>query len=236
MNARISRIVVAATLASVAACSDATSTAPVPIVTPARALVRTGDGQQITVASAASDPLSITVFSTDGTPVQGTIVRWAVVAGVGTLRVDSSLTDASGIATNAFVAGTTAGLDQVTATVASLDPVVFTEIALPDAAAQLTATIAPEDSVMEGATLTGLGVRLVDKYGNGIPNATITFALAQQQDGDQLGALAVVTDANGIAVDSFTAGTVVGQRTVMVATDSNLTFTYLLDVLAPQTE
>ncbi len=236
MNVRLSRIALAATLASLAACSDATTTAPVAVITPARALVRTGDGQRLTVASTANDPLSITVFSTDGTPVQGAVVRWKVAAGAGTVRADSSLTDASGIATNAFVAGTIAGVNQITATVASIDPVVFSETALPDAPVQLLATIAPEDSLMEGATLTSLGVRVVDKYGNGVPNAMVTFTLAVPQDGDQLSAVTMVTDANGLAVDAFSAGNVVGQRTVVVTTDANLTLTYLLDVLAPQTE
>lgn len=236
MNVRIRSIAIAATLTSLVACSDATTTAPVAVITPARALVRTGDGQQLTVASTANDPLAITVFSSDGTPVQGTVVRWRVAAGTGTVRVDSSLTDASGIATNAFVAGTIAGVNQITATVASIDPVVFSETALPDAPVQLMATIAPEDSLLEGTTLTSLGVRVVDKYGNGVPNATVTFTLAAPQDGDQLSAVTMVTDANGLAVDAFSAGNVVGQRAVVVTTDTNLTLTYLLDVLAPPTE
>ena len=221
--------------ASLAACKDSTTT-PVAVISPARALVRTGDQQRLTVATVASDSLSIGVYATDGAPVVGVTVRWSVAGGNGKVGLDSSLTDASGVATTTFIAGTVAGVDQVTATIAGLDAVLFSETALPGAPARLTAMIAPEDSVMEGATLMGLGVRVVDQFGNSVPNVNITFSIVSPMDGDQLSVLTTTTNADGIALDAFSAGSEAGQRTVTVTTDSNLTVTYLLDVLAPSSE
>lgn len=224
--------VAAAMTVSLAACKDSTTT-PVAVISPARALLRTGDQQRLTVATVASDSLSIGVYATDGAPVAGVKVRWSVAGGSGKVGLDSSITDASGIAITTFTAGTTAGVDQITATIAGLDAVSFSETALPGAPARLTAMIAPEDSLAEGATLMGLGVRVIDQFGNNVPNVNITFTLLQPMDGDQLSVLTTTTNADGIALDTFSAGSVAGQRTVTVTTDSNLTVTYLLDVLAP---
>lgn len=221
--------------ASLAACKDST-TAPVAVITPARALLRTGDQQRVTVATVASDSLSIGVYATDGAPVSGVTVRWSVAGGNGKVGLDSSVTDASGVAITTFTAGTTAGVDQITATVAGLDMVSFSETALAGAPVRLTAMIAPEDSVMVGETLTGLGVRVLDQFGNSVPNVNITFAIVAPMDGDQLSVLRATTNADGIALDAFSAGSEPGQRTVTVSTDSNLTMTFLLDVLAPSSE
>ena len=224
--------VAAAVTISLAACKDSI-TAPVAVISPARALLRTGDQQRLTVATVASDSLSIGVYAADGAPVAGVTVRWSVAGGNGKVGLDSTITDASGVAVTTFTAGTTAGVDRIAATIAGLDAVSFSETALPGVPARLTAMIAPEDSLAEGATLTGLGVRVVDQFGNSVPNVNITYAIVQPMDGDQLSVLTTTTNADGIALDTFSAGGEAGQRTVIVTTDSNLTVTYLLDVLAP---
>ncbi len=227
-------LAVAAT-ASLAACKDSTTT-PIAVITPARALLRTGDQQRVTVATMASDSLSIGVYATDGAPVSGVTVRWRVAGGNGKVGLDSSVTDASGVAITTFTAGTTAGSDQITATVAGLDVVSFSETALAGAPARLTAMIAPEDSVLAGGTLMGLGVRVLDQFGNNVPNVNVTFMIVQPLDGDQLSALTTTTNADGVALDAFSAGSQPGQRAVTVSTGTNLTMTFLLDVLAPSSE
>lgn len=217
--------------ASLAACKDSTTT-PVAVLRPARALVRMGDQQRVTVATVATDTLSIGVYAMDGAPVAGVTVQWSVATGNGKVGANSSITDASGVAVTTFTAGTTAGVNQISATVAGLDVVSFSETALPGAPARLTAMIAPEDSVLAGETLMGLGVRVLDQFGNSVPNVNITFSIVAPMDGDQLGVLTTTTNADGVALDAFSAGGAVGQRTVTVTTDANLSVTYLVDVLS----
>jgi len=104
-----------------AACDDDDD----PIVpVPTELNITSGDNQNI-AKSAVSAPLTVTLLDQDDDPIAGRTVAWAVVTGTGTLASSTSATNASGVATMTFTAGTVAGAATVTATVTGVAPVTF---------------------------------------------------------------------------------------------------------------
>jgi hypothetical protein len=74
-------------------------------------------------------PLSVRVTDAFGNPVSGTTVTWAVTLGSATLGSSSSITNTSGVATNATLTltGLLGGLRQITASVVGATTAVFSE-------------------------------------------------------------------------------------------------------------
>ena len=64
-----------------------------------------GDGQQVLLGQPAPAPLVVLVTSSDGVPLAGVQVNWAVISGGGTLSSSSSTTDQSGNATVMWTLG-----------------------------------------------------------------------------------------------------------------------------------
>jgi hypothetical protein len=113
-------------LASSSALSSATS-APFSIApsSPSSIVTAGGDGQTGILGSLLGTPLRALVSDRFGNAVPGTTVAWAVAAGGGVLGSGSSVTDASGIASNTLRLGLLPGLNQVDATTAGLAPAIF---------------------------------------------------------------------------------------------------------------
>lgn len=87
-----------------------------------------GNNQTATVSTAVATPPSVIVRDQDGNAVSGITVNWAVTAGGGSLGAPSSVSSASGIATNTWTVGSSPGTNTMTATNALLtgSPVTFT--------------------------------------------------------------------------------------------------------------
>jgi len=85
-----------------------------------------GDGQTGS-PGAVLGPFQVSLTN-DGRPVEGTIINWTVASGSGTLSVPTSITDASGIASNTLTLGQSTGQTAVRASAsgASGSPVTFT--------------------------------------------------------------------------------------------------------------
>jgi len=114
-----------ATLASilVVACGGDGGTGPQGLVL-ARAAT-SGDGQT-GAPGAALAPFQVQLTN-NGTPVEGTIINWAVTSGNGTLSVPTSVTNASGLASAALTLGQSAGTTTVSAMAAGAtgSPITF---------------------------------------------------------------------------------------------------------------
>ncbi len=219
-----------ACLSALAACHSTTS--PAAPETAARALAVAGIEQAITVGTTGSDSLAVVVYGTSGDPLVGTSVAWAVSDGQGSLSAATSVTDARGIARVAFAAGTVSGLAHVTATAGNVAPVSFEEVLQPGAPARLVAMQATEDTVSAGSSFSGTLLRVVDQYGNAVPNVSLTVVeqASADGDGDYLATTALTTDANGTVTDTFVPSSSPGQRVLVFTTDSGLTLSYRIDV------
>jgi len=87
-----------------------------------------GDGQSAHAGTALAAPCVILVSDAYGNGVAGVTVVWATNGG-GSLSAATSVTDAAGHAGTTLTLGPAAGVQNVTATVAGLAPVTFTEAA-----------------------------------------------------------------------------------------------------------
>jgi adhesin/invasin len=174
----------------------------------------TGGGQAGTVGTALANSFVVKVTDTNGNPVSGVAVAFAVTGGGGTLSASSVNTDASGKAASKLTLGTVVGTNNntVTATVAGLSgsPVTFTASANAGAGALLAIVGGDAQSGAVGAALgTALAVKVTDSYGNPVSGVAVTFAATTGQ-ATLSGGGAATTGADGKAQVTATLGTTAG--------------------------
>jgi hypothetical protein len=174
------------------------------------------DNQQGTVNQPLDQPFIISVSHTDGTPVDGLHLTFAVQSGGGSVTASDVVT-ASGRAQTSLILGTKAGPATVVVheTGASDAPVVFSATGL--AGDPVTAT--PENSNQSGTAGSRLDspfkVTVVDGYGNRKPGIDVTFTVTGGGGTvGGLGATTVQTDASGVAQVTLTLGPKAGGNTV----------------------
>jgi hypothetical protein len=93
------------------------------------AAINGGDDQTAPVSTAFPEPLSVIVVDQYGFVMQNIQVTWAVRTGGGTLSATDTKTSADGIASVVFTAGATPGISTITATVAGIGTLNFSETA-----------------------------------------------------------------------------------------------------------
>jgi hypothetical protein len=121
MNARRRRIASRAIIALLAlACSDGSG----PGVTPRVVEIVSGDGQGALPGEMAPEPLRVRVTGSDGDPLAGATVGWAVTSGEATVNPTQSRTDAAGHAETRVTINGTSSVE-VRAMVGGLPPVTF---------------------------------------------------------------------------------------------------------------
>ena len=91
--------------------------------------ILSGAGQQGAPGATLPQPLVVEVYDRHGNPLPGATVTFSVTAGGGTLSVTTATTDANGGATTTLTLGPQPGTSSVVATIADLEPVVFTATA-----------------------------------------------------------------------------------------------------------
>lgn len=216
------------------ACSDNATTAPASLA-PARVVAVSGDGQTLSVSSAAADTLGVAVFSSNGAAMAGVSVTWMVSAGEGALSATSTTTDAQGIARTTLRAGTKSGTLTVKAAVAGLAGTEFVENVTPDAPTSIEAMSMVSDTVDAGEEFTGV-VHVVDQYGNSVPDAVLSVSLENAGSDDFVPASLVTTDHRGYARAPFVAGTSEGSRSLVFALlDGSRSVSFSVSVMAPAT-
>jgi adhesin/invasin len=86
-----------------------------------------GDNQTAAAGTVFPDSLSVIVLDQYGFSTEGTTIVWAITSGGGSLSATSTTTDANGITSIAYTAGTSAGRATITATLAGVGFLTFTE-------------------------------------------------------------------------------------------------------------
>lgn len=105
--------------ASLSVTFTATGTGSAADLVPASIQIAGGDNQSATVNTALGSPLTVRVRNPGGQPLAGIGVTWTVTGGGGRVGAAASTTNASGIASNTYTVGPTAGPNTVTAVVTS---------------------------------------------------------------------------------------------------------------------
>ena len=92
--------------------------------------ISAGDGETADVDTNIGISPAVLVTDASGNPVSGVTVVFAIASGGGTVTDANQITDVNGVATvGEWILGSTAGTNQLTATVSGLTPVTFTATA-----------------------------------------------------------------------------------------------------------
>jgi hypothetical protein len=191
------------------ACSDGTGPA-----VPSTLEVVGGDGQQGTVAAALSQAPTVRVLDGRGRPVAGATVRWVVTSGYGTASPGTTTADADGVAATQWTLGTLAGQQELVARVEGTQVERrFTAEARAGAPALLQSAEGHGQMGETGQPLpTPLVVRVVDGYGNGVPDVAVVWEVVAGEG--SLAAPTSTTDGSGHASNTWTLGPVIGEQSV----------------------
>lgn len=190
---------------------------------PANVAVFAGDNQMATVNTAVAVAPAVQVTDAAMQPVQGVEVVFEATGGGGSVTGDTATTDVTGVATvGSWTLGTTAGAQELTATVTGATPAVFTATATAAAAAAMAVAVGDNQTGLVGyAVNRPPAVTVTDQFGNPVANETVNFAV--QTGGGSVSGGSDVSDAAGLAqVGSWTLGPSAGSNTLQ-ATSGGLT-------------
>jgi hypothetical protein len=176
-----------------------------------------------TAGTAVPEQPSVIVQDQRDDPMTGVTVTFAVTGGGGSVTGGSAVTNSAGVATvGAWVLGTTAGTNTLSATAADLPAVSFVATGTAGPAAAVVKRAGDEQTASVGSTVpTAPSVTVQDANGNPVSGVTVVFAPATN-DGSSVTGGTQVTNAAGIAtVGTWNLGTVAGTK-VLTATVTGL--------------
>jgi len=185
-----------------------------------------GNGQSAVAGTAVTTDPSVRIVDAGGNPVSGLTVTFAVATGGGAITGNTDITDADGVAeVGSWTLGSTPGANTLTATcagIASPQQLTFTATGTSGPAVRIALNAGNNQSAVAGATVPiAPSVKVTDAGGNGVPGATVTFAVTSGA-GSLVGAATVTTNASGVAtIGGWRLGPTVGANT-MTATSGTL--------------
>ena len=182
---------------------------------PANIVKQAGDAQNAVAGSNVTVAPSVKVTSSNGLPLQGISVTFAVVLGGGSITNAVALTNNAGVATvGSWKLGNTAGANTLTASVGSLAPVTFTATGIAGTAALIAINGGNNQNATVGTPVAvAPSVKVTDTNGNPVAGAVVTFAIAA--GGGTVTSGMPTTNAAGIAtVGSWVLGSAAGANTL----------------------
>ncbi|MBI4543961.1 MAG: Ig-like domain-containing protein, partial [Gemmatimonadetes bacterium] len=190
-----------------------------------------GDGQTAIVATAVAVAPKVRVLDSNGNPVTGATVTFAVASGGGSVTGATQATGNDGTAAvGSWTLGTTVGTNTLIASASGASSVTFSATGTPGAASAATSTVGVNPSTIgaDGTSTATITVQLKDAYGNNLTSSGGTVTVAST-----LGTVSAVTDnGNGSYTATLTAGTTGGTARVTagldganLASEATVTFT-----------
>ncbi len=165
-----------------------------------------GSNQAGAVSAALATPLSVMVTDALSNPVSGINVSWSVSTGGGSLGVTSSVTNASGIATDSWTLGALAGAQTVTASASGLagSPAIFSATAAAGVATKLVITSQPATTIAGVNLAPSLIATAEDAAGNLATTFTgpVTVSLTTNPGSATLSGTTTVNAVAGVATFS----------------------------------
>ncbi len=202
-----------------------------------------GDGQLGIVGNTLGTPLIVQVVDTNGAPVEGVLVNFAVTGGGGSVGSATVYSDTNGIASTTFTLGMTSGTSNNTVVASAFVPgnpnsYTFYASADPGIAAKLGVQTQPSTNAVAGvAFATQPVIRIEDVNGNLIAGDNTTVVTVARGTGTGTGATGLqgtlnVTAVNGIVTFTnlsynkaeminlvFTASGLTGTNSVNIVVD-----------------
>lgn len=196
-----------------------TATAEQPAA-PASLQIVSGNGQSATVGTSVADAPTVRVLDDQSNAVSGVTVSFSVISGGGSVAGATATSNGAGDASpSSWALGTTAGSNQLRASVAGVPTVTLTATGVAGAASSVVATAGDGQSA---TVSTGVSVpptvRVDDAHGNPVSGVSVTFAVTA--GGGSVGGAAQSTDAGGLAsVGSWTLGSTPGANALSATVD-----------------
>jgi len=187
---------------------------PVPPPVPAVLAIDRGPADSAAVGSVLS--VAAVVSATDGRPVPGATVTFAVAAVGGSVAPTTAVTDRNGRATTTWTIGPVPLINQLSASIPELPaPTRHSLRAVPGPPATLDRSRPPTPRTIAGIRVDpAAGVRVLDRFGNGVGGIPVRFSIIAG-DGS-LGSAVVSTGGDGLAVvREWTTGRTPGPNTVV---------------------
>jgi adhesin/invasin len=207
--------------ATVAGLPQVTFTAQAIAGAPAAVLLSAGNNQSATVGMPVAVNPAVRVDDQFGNIVENVSVTFAVTGGGGSVTAAAATTSTSGVATaGGWTLGTTAGPNELTATVTGVPAFVFSATGTADMAATIAINAGDNQSAPAATDVpVPPSVLLTDAKGNPVPSTTVVFAVAS--GGGSVTNGTTQTDASGVAtVGSWTLGNGLGANTLEASTGS----------------
>jgi hypothetical protein len=180
-----------------------------------------GNEQTGVVATRLTEPVAVRVMDAHGNAVAGIAVSFVPEGGSDAVVSSVSSTDANGMATATWTAGTRSGLQRLVARADGAGEVLFEAVVGPGSAAgPVVIDGAGQSAQVTRAVSASPSVRVVDGWGNGVPGIDVRFDVASGggtlMAGVDTGPTVVVrSDLSGTAtLDSWTLGSHSGTNAV----------------------
>ncbi|HTE46056.1 MAG TPA: Ig-like domain-containing protein [Gemmatimonadaceae bacterium] len=184
-----------------------------PGLAPGAITVTAGAAQTAVVNTALASAIAVLVTDASGNPLAGVSVSFTPSSASGSVSATQVTTDATGTAQVTWTLGTVAGADSLAVSVGTLTPITAVATATPDIAAAIAVVSGNDQSAPAGTTLASpLSVKVTDKYGNAVPNATVSWTV---DNNGVLTQATTVTDQNGVAQDVLALGPSAGNEDVV---------------------
>ncbi len=182
--------------------------------------VSSGNSQSAVAGAALSSSLVAIVRDANSNVVNNVTINWAVTAGGGTLGSATSLSNASGLASNTLTTGTTAGTNTVTATInGTSTSVSFTATGTAGTPTSLVVSSGNTQTGTAGSPLAAsIQVLVSDTNANPVPSVSVTWTVLT--GGGSVTATST-TNSSGIAAATWTLGTTAGANTAKAELTSN---------------
>ena len=176
---------------------------------PATAAKDAGDGQSVTVNTAVPVKPAVRVSDQFGNPVESVTATFGVASGGGSLTGGTSKTDGAGLATvGSWTLGTVAGPNTLTGTVTGLPVATFSATGTADVADSIKLFAGNNQTDTVRSTLGAYQVRVADRFGNGVPGTSVTWAVT----GGGSITPSSTTNAGGIAAATRVFGSTAGPQ------------------------
>jgi hypothetical protein len=197
--------------------------------------VNAGDNQIGWAGDSLRAAVQAIVRNGSGTPVASVTVYWTILGGGGGLRVASSSSGATGIATNKWLPGTpgTATLrasirDATGATISSAD---FTATAVDPATSSIAIQAGDLQTGVAGDTVPAMPTVLV-KDGTGTPIKGVSVAWEAASGGGSVPLARTTTSTSGLAGSWWVFGSTAGTQTLTAQIPGGGSVTFSADVLS----
>jgi hypothetical protein len=201
------RVIARATGSNAPANLSVTFNASALTAAPAKLAKSAGDAQTAAAGAFVAIPPAVKVTDAGGNPIQGVLVTFQVSLGGGTVAPTTPVsTNASGVAAaTSWKLGTTAGQNQLTATVSATgvagNPAVFNATGAVGGANRLVFIVQPVNAAVGAPITPALKVQVQDAAGNPVSSATnpITISPGNNPTGAALSGTTTVNAVGGTA-------------------------------------